>query len=466
MMRKIVNPSSINNLESPRLTLTIYFALWKALLLTLVLLSPGPGYDVSTHLLPNFEPVDAASSVLRRAQHHLASRLIRWDAIYFSQIARRGYVFEQEWAFGWGHTRLLAFVGHWVAGSREVAGVEDVVLAGMVLAHLFHWMSVIVLYDLTLEVWKAKKRQKVVTFAFLCAALHIVSPAGVFLSAPYAESTFSLLNFVGCYLYAKALRRQSKDAEVVAAGLLLLSGVVCGVATTFRGNGLLSGLLFVLGAGKEVAHFLVNVKNRARRDALLAFRRLLYFGLSGALMACTAFWPQYFAFQHICVDLHDGKGRPWCYSYLPSVYSWVQQEYWGVGFLRYWTMSNIPLFMLAAPMLVIMISSSIWAWIEGSSRNGNLIRYGDVPPMTVVLHLAMPQLVLCLLALTTYHVQIITRLSSGYPIWYWWLAVLVVRHPEMATLGTRFKVSKGILRWMVLYGIIQAGFYASFLPPA
>ena len=34
--------------------------------------------------------------------------------------------------------------------------------------------------------------------------------------------------------------------------------------------------------------------------------------------------------------------------------------------------------------------------------------------------LALPQVTLAVLALTSYHVQIINRLSSGYVVWYWW----------------------------------------------
>lgn len=73
--------------------------------------------------------------------------------------------------------------------------------------------------------------------------------------------------------------------------------------------------------------------------------------------------------------------------------------------------------------------------------------------------LAIPQLVLALLALTSYHVQIITRISSGYPLWYIWLAARICSNSSLGT-------SKAIFRWMVLYATIQAGLYASFLPPA
>lgn len=75
----------------------------------------------------------------------------------------------------------------------------------------------------------------------------------------------------------------------------------------------------------------------------------------------------------------------------------------------------------------------------------------------VVASLALPQLVLAVLALTSYHVQIITRISSGYPLWYIWLATKVRDDPKRASV---------ILRWMIIYAMVQAGLYALFLPPA
>ena len=71
--------------------------------------------------------------------------------------------------------------------------------------------------------------------------------------------------------------------------------------------------------------------------------------------------------------------------------------------------------------------------------------------------LALPQLVLAILALTSYHVQIITRISSGYPLWYIWLAAKATDEPKRVAI---------VIRWMVIYALVQAGLYASFLPPA
>lgn len=90
--------------------------------------------------------------------------------------------------------------------------------------------------------------------------------------------------------------------------------------------------------------------------------------------------------------------------------------------------------------------------------------------------LALPQFFLAILALTSYHVQIITRLSSGYPVWYIWLASMIVE--ESNRVLPLFGISKRqdgmvdgstgilVLRYLEVYGLVQAGLFSSFLPPA
>ncbi len=129
------------------------------------------------------------------------------------------------------------------------------------------------------------------------------------------------------------------------------------------------------------------------------------------------------------------------------------------GFLHYWTVPNLPLFLLAGPMAFVLLKSG-----------ADLFSH-PVPPLAgktpvqlarlraLVQSTAAAQVELTALALTSYHVQIITRHSSGYPLWYGWLAGALVSQ-DKAALG------KGVLTFMVMYASIQGVLFASFLPPA
>lgn len=179
------------------------------------------------------------------------------------------------------------------------------------------------LYQLTLTVCVRSTTARASLFGVLTASLHIVSPAGIFLSAPYAESSFSFLNFAGHYFYAKAMLKHGEGRDNLRDLLILLSGVVFGMATTFRGNGLLSGLLLVwdvLSCAIRILQSINLVSNTRHLLALLT---------SGLLMACIATTPQYLAYGEYCVGRSaDSDKRPWCSYWPPSIFTWVQMHYW------------------------------------------------------------------------------------------------------------------------------------------
>lgn len=85
------------------------FLTWKFLLLAIACASPGPGYDTSTQILLD-QYSSTSNSLSSRAIEHLVLRLTRWDGIYFSSLASRGHVNEQEWAFSWALARITSLV--------------------------------------------------------------------------------------------------------------------------------------------------------------------------------------------------------------------------------------------------------------------------------------------------------------------------------------------------------------------
>ena len=178
------------------------------------------------------------------------------------------------------------------------------------------------LHELTLTVYRRSSVHQLSKLSFLAACLHIISPAGIFLSAPYAESSFSLLNFAGYYSYAKA-KTSARAQNSKGVALIIFSGILFGVGTTFRGNGLFSGLIFIYDAVSSMR----NIVHSANIQANV--RKLFVVCLSGVLMACIAIIPQCLAYKEYCTNSSaETLVRPWCSNWVPSIYAWVQKEYW------------------------------------------------------------------------------------------------------------------------------------------
>lgn len=157
-------------------------------------------------------------------------------------------------------------------------------------------------------------------FAFISAALHIISPAGLFLSAPYAESSCALLGFAGSLVFIRSLADEGQES-LGHDLLVLLSGILFGVATTFRSNGILNGLLLL----EEAVRALLKLTNGLQ---VATIRRLLATGLGGLIVGVGFLLPQYIAWSEYCSEVGVETLRPWCGKAVPSIYAFVQNHYW------------------------------------------------------------------------------------------------------------------------------------------
>lgn len=151
--------------------------------------------------------------------------------------------------------------------------------------------------------------------AFVTAALHIISPAGLFLSVPYGESAFALFNLVGMTQYALAMHNNASWVKT----RILTSGIAFGLATLIRGNGLLSGVIYAV----DVFSLQLNMIGRPVTSA--DTRLLLAKYVAGACVGLGFVVPQAVAYGEYCVG---SSTRPWCGRFIPSIYSWVQSHYW------------------------------------------------------------------------------------------------------------------------------------------
>lgn len=87
--------------------LTSIFLAWKAALVVLTALCPGPGYDTSALILLSDQENRQKHFQIFSIVDSFALKLLRWDAFYFTKAAQRGYLYEQEWAFSRAYSTML-----------------------------------------------------------------------------------------------------------------------------------------------------------------------------------------------------------------------------------------------------------------------------------------------------------------------------------------------------------------------
>lgn len=131
------------------------------------------------------------------------------------------------------------------------------------------------------------------------------------------------------------------------------------------------------------------------------------------------------------------EAPPWCSWPLPLIYSYIQDVYWNVGFLRYYELRQAPNFLLAAPVAVLVVWAT-WTYVtthpwlcltlgllrSKDSKALEKTHPGFLGPKVFVylVHAAA----LLLSGSLCMHVQVLTRLlGSSTPIVYWFPAYLL-----------------------------------------
>lgn len=186
------------------------------------------------------------------------------------------------------------------------------------------------------------------------------------------------------------------------------------------------------------------------------------------IVAAPFGYHQYRAWKAFCVGSPAGDIPVWCARTPPSIYGYVQDHYWNVGFLRYWTPSQLPNILLALPPLLTIYAYSItnilanlvpstFALLAGSRPKSALHSTRQImSPMSVTPH-AVHSLALAFVLLFAAHTQIALRLVASLPLTYWAAAWLILEHP---------RAGKAWVAWSVIWGAISIVLWAVFLPPA
>ena len=293
--------------------------------------------------------------------------LKRWDAIHFLHIAQHGYVFEHSAAFFPLYPLLIRLVATRLFNSADP---RVYLLSSVLLNFIFFNAACVYLHALTLKLFKRSSRMATLTCLLFC-----LNPANIFFTAPYSESLYSMLTFAGLYH--------------TFSGSVYRSLIPFGLACLCRSNGTLNvGYLVHLLVRDYLNTF--NIKPNQSNMSILTqifkesmgnIRRLLALSarLFLAIMTMTMSFAayQYYIYIQFCGGTHSNRipveiveyGRlkgyklasegsfEWCQYRLPVSYGYVQAHYWHVGFMTYWTLRQLPNFLLALPLYVVAFSA-------------------------------------------------------------------------------------------------------------
>ncbi|NWR65559.1 PIGV mannosyltransferase, partial [Bucorvus abyssinicus] len=378
----------------------------------------------------------------------LLGGLSRWDAEHFLFIAQRGYLYEHNCAFFPLYPlslRALAEGALWPL-QRLLRLRSRLLLSAALLNSLFSVLAAAALYKLGCVVLRCRR------VAFLAALLFAVNPANVFMTAAYSESMFAFLAFSAMWQLEK--------------GQSWHSGLLFSLAAGVRANGLINAGFCLYSCGKC---FALQLQVDSGSEPPL-WKQLLKVASSAVLMCAGIFVPfalfQYYAYVRFCgpstgleravpkplLQLALDKGyrlvtmngaKPsWCSQRFPVVYSYIQDTYWNVGFLRYFELRQIPNFLLALPV-TLLGSWAAWTYIIANPRYCLTLglerrrseeegkpRAGFCCPAVFVY--VVHATVLLVFGFFCMHVQVLTRfLGSSSPVLYWFAAHLLQQHEPL-----------------------------------
>ncbi len=359
--------------------------------------------------------VPSGAKILSSPLRSPLSSLTRWDSAWFISIAEKGYPIppfskecgasggptekptpiptrssvivaeaEQSYAFFPLYPWCLRFVGRLIGPVEGAGGSTTLAIAGCIVSMISFLVAACALHQLIKNIFhgrpNARKEANFTLIAFCW------NPAGVFFSVCYTESIFAALVFTAIALLYAPNRRGLNFQRFTG----WVSAFLFALATLARSNGILNACFVAYWGFNRI------VKGYGRHDRSIAktFVLFLEMVLQIALVIAPMSLFQLSCYNTFCLSNAEASVfHPWCSgspSLLslgrPSLYSWVQHRYWGVGFLKYYQLKQVPNFVLAFPSILL----SAWGLFHYLSALCKLLRSSSLSYMSLLVELLLP----------------------------------------------------------------------------
>lgn len=474
------------------LKLLFYFIVYRLFQYLLIIVGPNEQFDTSTIIFLRKVTSEANCTINNFWNHNLWNKLLSWDSIFFIKGITKELLDSPEYEFELMFSRIWVQCVRFLLKCMNISMIKEnfyVILKFTIfLENLLHFSSVLLIYHLTLSVYaEVTATGKLVTkytqnIATLASILFIFTSGSGFFISIYSEPFSFFLTFIGIYIREICLVKSKTTYSNISLQLkdgvypfiyLVGSTSMSTLATLNRSNCILLGFFYLYD-------LLCLILNLTTKNKSLPILRQIILGplLSGMtmLMIIIYFW-YYIPFNEFCPS-----GGEWCNSSLfngvnstyfitrQSFYSYIQGKYWNVGFLNYWTLNNIPNFLIGMPQFLILIKS-IQYFFHKYRKNGVNGKHTIIPVIMITIFLI-------LVILFVAHVQIINRVSTFIPLHLWYISELLVsqglRNSDSSFSDKSKKpdskfdllLIKLYLGWLFFWIPIQTILFGVFLPPA
>jgi phosphatidylinositol glycan class V len=288
----------------------------------------------------------------------LLGGLSRWDAEHFLFIAEHGYLYEHNFAFFPGFPLALLMGTELLRPLQGLLSQRSCLLVSVALLNLlFSVLAAVALHDLGCLVLHCPRQA-------LCAALlFCISPANVFLAAGYSEALFAFLTFSAMGQLERGRGWASGLLFALAAGVRSNGLVSLGFLLHSQCRGFCSSLA-VLSPWKPLVKLMASVCLSvlivSLPFALFQYRAYIQFCSPGSAPSIPEPLLQLAADKGY--RLAGENAPPWCSWDLPLIYNYIQDVYWNVGLLRYYELKQVPNFLLATPVTVLVVWAT-WTYV-------------------------------------------------------------------------------------------------------
>ncbi|KAM0686088.1 hypothetical protein COBT_002694 [Conglomerata obtusa] len=308
-----------------------------------------------------FLPFDKTTLLLKK---NYCNFILRWDAIYFREIAIFNYTKEHLTAFFPMYPKLIKIVADTIG--------KNVLFAGVLINNILFVINSILLYKITLNHYD----EEIAEYSFM---FYIIHPAAIIFSSLYSETLYMFLFLTGYYCLEKKK--------------IFLASILFSFSAMTRSNGILNVL------------FLINLSNFVE-----SIKSLNYC----ALIIIPFVLKQYYDYKKL--GLTD----------ITIPYSYIQKKYWEQGFLKFYTYKkNLPNFLVGIPFILFSLYCILSFLKSKLYAQGNFsMRYfldRKNYNISILFALLTIQTFLCVFFV---HMQMFARFVSYNPFFYWCLSFL------------------------------------------